>query len=118
MLRGGQWVSPISRRSYAAEEVALAVHHNDPPDTPPGGWHAYTEAQLAVTLDVCLTLVHHYALIDVLGHDDIAPLRKRDPGPAFPMASVRARVLACKDDATPCNTPAALNVRGDFNHMV
>lgn len=111
MLSGGRWVSPVSRRSYSDDEVTLALHRNDPPGTPPCGWHAYTETQLAVTLEVCLALAHHYALIDVLGHDDIAPMRKRDPGPDFPMASVRARVLGRDDDSTRYRTTAELNVR-------
>lgn len=36
--------------------------------------------------------------MDVIGHDDIAPDRKRDPGPAFPLAHIRARVLGRRED--------------------
>ena len=35
---------------------------------------------------------------DVLGHDDIAPFRKIDPGPAFPMSSFRSKAMGRKDD--------------------
>jgi N-acetylmuramoyl-L-alanine amidase len=45
-----------------------------------------------------MALVNHYGLADVLGHDDIAPGRKRDPGPDFPLDSVRARLLGRGDD--------------------
>ena len=110
---GGQWVSPISRRSYPDAEVTVAPHRHDPPGTAPSGWHAYTEAQLDATISVSLALVNHYALTDVLGHDYIAPLRKRDPGPDFPMASVRTRVLGRGDDdvSERYRTIAELNVR-------
>ena len=43
-------------------------------------------------------LFNHYGLRDVLGHEDIAPGRKSDPGPAFPMASFRGRIVGRSED--------------------
>lgn len=109
---GGKWVSPISRRSYPDSEVTVACHKNDPPGTAPSGWHAYTAAQIEATLDAGIALIKQYALTDVLGHEDIAPARKRDPGPDFPMASFRARVLGRGDDHSDhYRSTAELNVR-------
>lgn len=95
---GGKWVSPLTRRSYPDSEVTVAVHKNDPPGAQPSGWHAYSPEQIEATLECGMALFKNYALVDVLGHDDIAPGRKRDPGPDFPMDSVRARLLGRGDD--------------------
>jgi N-acetylmuramoyl-L-alanine amidase len=53
-------------------------------------WEAYPIAQLNACEEVAKALVARYKLDDVVGHDDIAPSRKVDPGPAFPMQSLRA----------------------------
>ena len=95
---GGKWVSPLTRRSYPDSEVTVATHKHAPPGTPPCGWHAYSPAQIEATLDCGLALVKQYALGDVLGHEDISPGRKSDPGPDFPMESVRARLMGRGDD--------------------
>jgi N-acetylmuramoyl-L-alanine amidase len=95
---GGKWVSPLTRKSYPDSDVTVAPHKNDPPSTAPSGWHAYTPEQIEATLECGLALVEHYSLADVLGHEDIAPGRKRDPGPDFPMESVRARLMGRGDD--------------------
>lgn len=109
---GGKWVSPVSRKSYPDSEVTVAVHKNDPPGSAPSGWHAYTSAQIEATLECGQALFKHYGLEDVLGHDDIAPGRKRDPGPDFPLASVRARLQGRGDDhAERYRTTANLFVR-------
>lgn len=52
-------------------------------------WEAYPAAQLAACTEVSRALVAHYRLDDITGHDCIAPERKEDPGPAFPMQALR-----------------------------
>ncbi|HRG88091.1 MAG TPA: N-acetylmuramoyl-L-alanine amidase [Chitinophagales bacterium] len=76
-------------------DVVLAQHkHEDRVEA----WHNYPQAQLDSLKQVSLLLVNHYKLQDILGHEDIAPFRKSDPGPAFPMASFGAQILGRADD--------------------
>lgn len=52
-------------------------------------WETFPQAQLSACTEVSKALVARYNLDDVVGHDDIAPDRKNDPGPAFPMLDLR-----------------------------
>jgi AmpD protein len=52
-----------------------------------------TEGQLAVLTELCSELMRRYPLITldrIVGHSDIAPGRKVDPGPLFPWGRFRA----------------------------
>lgn len=53
-------------------------------------WEVYPKAQLEAGMEAAAALVARYHLDDVIGHEDIAPDRKNDPGPAFPMADFRS----------------------------
>lgn len=55
-------------------------------------WEIFPEAQLESARLVAAALVNRYRLDEVLGHEDIAPARKEDPGPAFPMSTFRAEL--------------------------
>lgn len=97
-------------KRYPVSEILWARHRNESEDA---CWHVYTQPQIARLLDLAKLLVAQYGLKDILGHDDIAPGRKVDPGPAFPMESFRASVLGRKADAQDFYrvTPSLLNVR-------
>lgn len=52
-------------------------------------WEVYPAPQLAACEAVARALIERYKLDDITGHDCIAPERKDDPGPAFPMEALR-----------------------------
>lgn len=82
-------------REYDESQVLVASHRNE---SDIAGWHVFPEEQIEAALEVATLLVERYDLKGIVGHDDIAPGRKVDPGPAFPMRSFRARVMGRSED--------------------
>jgi len=75
---------------YTALPLVEAKHKNGGPVTK---WEAYTEAQLKSLEILAKALVKEYGITEIVGHDDIAPKRKNDPGPAFSMDEFRKTVF-------------------------
>jgi N-acetylmuramoyl-L-alanine amidase len=94
---------------YGDNEVIEAVHKHE---NQMRAWHGYAEKQIGSALEVARLLVRRYRLKDVVGHDDIAPGRMKDPGPAFPMESFRAAIMGRREtDSEFYRTITHLNVR-------
>ena len=104
------WICPVDKKALPDNEVIIARHKNDQVET---GWHIYPEVQLQRAIEVATELVKTYKLKDVVGHDDIAPYRKSDPGPAFPMHSFRSKVMGRKE-----NVPELFKTTTDLNIRV
>jgi N-acetylmuramoyl-L-alanine amidase len=91
ILSGGPGKWKFLEISVPDGDVVTAAHRNEPGVT--RGWAKYPQPQLDAALELAKLLVREYALEDVIGHDDIAPKRKTDPGPAFPMTGFRAGAM-------------------------
>jgi N-acetylmuramoyl-L-alanine amidase len=77
-----QGTTELNAASIGIENVNLG-----PVDTPQGrAWQPYPPAQVDALIRLAKDIVTRYNLppTRVVGHSDIAPQRKIDPGPAFP----------------------------------
>ena len=72
-------------------KFVLATHRNE---SKPAYWHSYTEVQIEACRQVCELLIGKYGINLIVGHEEIAPGRKQDPGPAFPLDKFRDRLLS------------------------
>ena len=57
-----------------------------------GEWPQYPDAQIDALNELLAQLMAKYSipLNRIIGHEDIAPGRKTDPGPAFPWGKIRS----------------------------
>jgi N-acetylmuramoyl-L-alanine amidase len=73
--------------------VVEAWHKDDPKRQ---GWHywaEFSELDVDTVIHLCELFRQECGIRDIVGHDEIAPGRKFDPGPAFPINAVRAAVF-------------------------
>lgn len=87
----GQWKSHTGK-AIPDHRVIKAAHKQAPGKT--GGWETYDVAQIDAAVKAARAIVRRYGIPEshVLGHDDIAPGRKSDPGPAFNMVDFKRRL--------------------------
>lgn len=105
------WVDPNTGKKYtglnscsigielanAGDNVTLAKKWSELPlaknkhknGGPVKEWEVYPVDQLMACKAASQAIVKRYNIDDLIGHEDIAPTRKNDPGPAFPMALMR-----------------------------
>ena len=65
--------------------IGIEIHNPGPLLGPDGGCPAYPEPQMAAVVALCRDIVGRWRIPPerVLGHSDVAPLRKEDPGEHF-----------------------------------
>ena len=78
-------------------------------------WEAYTPEQIDSVIALCKALYQYIpSLTEIVGHEDVSPGRKTDPGPALPWQHILAEVEGNSNDMAGKKevTASALNVRG------
>lgn len=71
------------RSDLNAASIGIEIVNSGPVDD---GWQPYAPAQIKTLITLLKDIVarHQIHARNVVGHSDIAPQRKQDPGPAFP----------------------------------
>lgn len=119
-LESGKFVS-WSKQPIKPDNVMRAAHKLINPNgthDPKQPWETYTGAQVKAVSEIIEALGFKYSSIKtVVGHEDIAPYRKSDPGPAAPMNIWKAALNPSSrasdlPDYWQVNAPVPLNVRG------
>jgi N-acetylmuramoyl-L-alanine amidase len=103
----GDFLTWFGKR-IAREDAVPGVHRNE---SHPSWWHVFTEKQIERVNEAVTLLIETYPITIVVGHEEIAPGRKSDPGPAFPLDRLRDRWLGGgrKEDA-PSPVPLTVDV--------
>jgi len=78
-------------------------------------WAKYPQNQIDRVFEICRSLCKNYPIKYILGHEEIAPGRKSDPGPAFPLDKLREDLFkegypSLKDPKLYVKTPHAVVV--------
>jgi len=76
--------------AFNPSDVIEAIHRNQ---TTAKFWHIYTPEQITAVTELCSLLIEEYSIKYILGHEEVAPTRKTDPGPAFPLDKIRTQLL-------------------------
>ena len=87
---GTDFYSPATGQKIDTQDVVLRTHRNEHTNR---YWQTYTPQQLSVCKELCQSLISKYSIRSIMGHEEISPGRKTDPGPAFPLDKFREELL-------------------------
>jgi len=107
---GSGWVSWTGQ----PVDSGLVIEAKHKFGTPNCGWEIYTEAQITSCIELAKAICSAYNITEIVGHDDISPGRKSDPGPAWNMRSFVAKVFgraSNEGDFFTVRSPTGLNIR-------
>lgn len=90
LVQKGEEYFTSFKRKVEADDVVTAIHRNEKKETL---WHKYTDEQIETCRILCQDLIEAYDIKQVLGHEEISPGRKIDPGPAFPLDDFRVEII-------------------------
>lgn len=85
----GEFLTWAGAQVNPSETVQL-VHRNE---TEASWWHTYSPEQIQACFVLMRRLMTLLSIKHILGHEEVAPGRKWDPGPAFPLDALRLQLL-------------------------
>lgn len=91
----------LGRTWLNSSSIGIEIVNPGYRDTPAGRvWYPYTDAQVTALVALLKDIVKRYDIDPrhIIGHSDIAPLRKLDPGPLFPWKRLAEECLAVMPD--------------------
>lgn len=83
--KDGKWVNPYN---------AVIADSNVFIDSTGKAWEKFTQAQIDAAFEIALACAQRYNCVDILGHSEISPGRKVDPGSAFPLKELKNKLYA------------------------
>ncbi len=95
LTKSGDIFRSVFGKIIPNEEVIQAIHRNEKISR---YWQTYTQEQIETVKELCELLIDTYNIKHILGHEEISPERKTDPGPAFPLDRLRDRLLKGSKD--------------------
>lgn len=110
-------------KSHSGTEVpsdrVIKAQHKNPAYAQLQWWETYTSEQIEAGIALTRAILDKYpTILEIVGHEDVSPGRKSDPGPAFPWNHFLSATQDRGDSTTFCAGVAAnvnasiLNVRG------
>lgn len=77
--------------------IGIELQNRGHSSSGPGGPEPYPESQIAALVRLVRAIRSRHAIPDrrILGHSDVAPRRKQDPGAHFPWARLAAEGIGC-----------------------
>lgn len=95
-MADGTYRAELAKKTFQPSEVVVAAHKNNPKVVV--GWDDFPAAQVNESIAIMAAIVAAYGIKEnnVVGHDDIAPGRKVDPGPAYPLVRVKSAAFGRK----------------------
>ncbi|MES1951031.1 negative regulator of AmpC, AmpD [Salinisphaera sp. S4-8] len=94
------------RRHLNDSSTGIEIVNPGPVDTPSGKvWRGFSGEQLAAVIALARDIIARYDIApeNVLGHADVSPGRKIDPGPAFPWEQLYRQGIGAWPDAATVN---------------
>jgi len=92
LVKVGDTYQSYFGKIFTEDEIIKAPHRNDS-SKKIRYWQKYTDIQLQLVEEICKLLIDKYDIKYILGHEEIAPDRKIDPGPAYPLDELRFKLF-------------------------